>query len=149
MGFLLWIEESGLGIYIREAAWGFPIALSLHAVGMAMVLGVVIVANLRVLGYATGVPILRYSQLWPWAWFGFAINLASGFALYASHATEYTFQWVFMLKLGLLAVGGILLKLMMDGIRSGWDEPKTKLFAAASLACWVGAVVTGRLMAYF
>jgi hypothetical protein len=42
MGFLLWIEESALGVYVQEDPWGFAIALSLHAVGMATVLGIVV-----------------------------------------------------------------------------------------------------------
>jgi hypothetical protein len=149
MGFLLWIEESALGIYVREDAWGFAIALSLHAVGMATVLGVAIVTNLRVLGYVKEIPVLSYSSLFLTAWIGFAINLVSGLMLYSSHATEYTFQWVFMLKLALLALGGILLKVMMGEIRAGADEGKVKLLSVICLASWLGAVVTGRLMAYF
>lgn len=149
MGFLLWIEESALGIYVREDAWGFAIALSLHAVGMATALGVAIVTNLRVLGYVKEIPVLSYSSLFLTAWIGFAINLISGIMLYSSHATEYTFQWVFMLKLALLALGGILLKVMMQSIRAGGDEGKIKLLSAICLASWLGAVITGRLMAYF
>lgn len=149
MGFLLWIEESALGIYVREDAWGFAIALSLHAVGMATALGVAIVTNLRVLGYIKEIPVLSYSSLFLTAWIGFAINLISGLMLYSSHATEYTFQWVFMLKLALLALGGILLKVMMQNIRAGADEGKVKLLSAICLASWLGAVITGRLMAYF
>lgn len=148
MGLLLWIEESGLGIYVREDLWGFAIALSLHAVGMAMVLGVVVVTNLRVLGHVQDIPVLAYSNLFPAAWLGFGINLASGIMLYASHATEYTYQFVFMLKLGLLLLGGILMKVMMNAIRGGDSDAKVKTLAAICLASWVGAVITGRLMAY-
>ena len=148
MDFLIGIEESALGIYVREDAWGFAIALSMHAVGMAMVLGVVVVTNLRVLGYVKDVPVLAYGNLFPAAWLGFAINLASGIMLYTSHATEYTFQAVFMLKLGLLAFGGILMKVMMVQIRGNAPEMTQKIIAGICLASWVGAVITGRLMAY-
>jgi hypothetical protein len=148
MGLLIWIEESALGIYVREDLWGFAIALSLHAVGMAMVLGVVVVTNLRVLGYVKEIPVLSYSGLFTTAWLGFAINLASGLMLYVSHATEYTFQVVFMLKLGLLLFGGILMKVMMNQIRANADAIKVKVISGICLASWVGAVITGRLMAY-
>jgi hypothetical protein len=149
MDLLVWIEESFLGVYVREDPWGFAIALSLHAVGMAAVLGVAVVTNLRVLGHVKEIPVLSYSSLFPVAWLGFAINLISGLMLYTSHATEYTFQSVFMLKLGLLAAGGILLKVMMGQIRAGAPESKVKLVSGVCLACWVGAVITGRLMAYW
>jgi len=149
MDFLMWVEESALGIYVREDAWGFAIALSMHAVGMAAVLGVAVVTNLRVLGHVREIPVLSYSALFPAAWFGFAINLISGIMLWTSHATEYTFQSVFMLKLGLLALGGILMKVMMTKIRQDGDPFVIKVVAAVSLASWIGAVITGRLMAYW
>lgn len=148
MGFLIWIESSALGIYIKEDPWGFAIALSMHAVGMAMVLGVVVVTNLRVLGYIKEIPVLSYSGLFGAAWLGFAINLISGLMLYSSHATEYTFQLVFILKLSLLTIGGILMKIMMTKIRAGADQGTIKIISGFCLACWVGAVITGRLMAY-
>lgn len=149
MGFLQWIEDSAMGIYVREDAWGFAIALSLHAVGMATVLGIVIVTNLRVLGHVREIPVLSYSSLFAMAWAGFAINLVSGLMLYSSHATEYTFQVVFILKLLLLLVGGILMKVLMDKVRQGAEQGVLKAISGLCLACWFGAVITGRLMAYF
>jgi hypothetical protein len=95
-----------------------------------------------------GIPVLAHSGLFPAAWAGFGINLISGVALYTSHATEYTFQWVFILKLSLLAVGGVFMKLMMNAYREGAPESKGKLFGGITLVCWVGAIITGRLMAY-
>ena len=148
MAFLVWIEESALGLYVRESLWGFAIALSLHAVGMAMLLGVVIVTNLRVQGYVKEIPVLSYDGLFGVAWLGFIINLLSGLMLYSSHATEYTFQTVFMLKMALLLLGGILMKVVMGKIRSGTSEAVTKMISAVCLVSWVGAVITGRLMAY-
>jgi len=58
MGFLVWLEESSLGIFIRESLWGYPIVLSSHAVGMATVMGVVVALNFRALGYARDISIL-------------------------------------------------------------------------------------------
>ncbi|MGA0806661.1 MAG: hypothetical protein ACO3PV_09140 [Pseudohongiellaceae bacterium] len=149
MGFLEWIEGSALGVYVQEDPWGFAIALSLHAVGMATVLGIVVVTNLRVLGYVKEIPVLTYPSLFSIAWGGFGINLISGIMLYASHATEYTFQIVFMLKLGLLLVGGILMKVLIGKVKEGADHGTLKTISGLCLACWFGAVITGRLMAYF
>jgi hypothetical protein len=146
---LLAIEESALGVYIREDPWGFAIALSCHAVGMAMSLGVVMVLNFRILGVLKQVPVLAHTALFGTAWLGFLINLLSGLALYTSHATEYTYQSVFMLKLGLLAVGGYLMKLTIDAVRANAAEGKIKLLSFITISCWIGAVITGRLMAYF
>lgn len=148
MELLLWIEESSVGVHVREDAWTFAIMLCLHSVGMAFSLGVVMITTLRSVNVLQGIPVLSHASLFPAAWLGFGINLLSGLALYVSHATEYTFQVVFILKLSLLAIGGILMKMMMNNYRAGGDEGKSKLFGALTLACWIGAIITGRLMAY-
>ena len=148
MEFLLWIEETSVGVHVREDAWTFAIMLCLHSVGMAFSLGVVMITTLRSVGALQAIPVLAHTGLFPAAWAGFIINLISGLALYVSHATEYTFQVVFILKLSLLAVGGVLMKLMMNNYRAGGPEMTAKLFGGLTLACWVGAIITGRLMAY-
>jgi hypothetical protein len=148
MEFLLWIEESSIGVHVREDAWTFAIMLCLHSVGMAASLGVVMITTLRAVGALHGIPVLAHAGLFPAAWAGFIINLISGIALYTSHATEYTFQWVFILKLSLLAIGGIFMKMMMNNYRASGAESTSKLFGGLTLACWIGAIITGRLMAY-
>lgn len=148
MELLLWIEETSIGVHVREDAWTFAIMLCLHSLGMAASLGVVMITTLRSVGALQGIPVLAHAGLFPAAWIGFGINLISGLALYVSHATEYTFQVVFILKLSLLAVGGVLMKLMMSNYRAGGAEAKSKLFGGLTLACWIGAIITGRLMAY-
>lgn len=148
MEFLLWIEETSIGVHVREDAWTFAIMLCLHSVGMAASLGVVMLTTLRAVGALKAIPVLAHAGLFPAAWAGFIINLISGIALYISHAAEYTFQVVFIMKLSLLAAGGIFMKLMMNNYRAGGIETKSKLFGGLTLACWVGAIITGRLMAY-
>jgi hypothetical protein len=148
MGILLWIEESGVGIFVRESLWGYPIILSSHGVGMAIVMGVVIALNMRVLGYASGTAVLSYNGLFMAGWIGFYINLISGLLLFTNYAERYFFQGSFQLKIGLIVLGGVLLKVLMNGIRDGRDEMHTKMVSIACLSCWFGAVITGRLMAY-
>ena len=148
MGFLVWLEEGALGIFIRESLWGYPIVLSSHAVGMAIVMGVVIALNLRVLGYAKDISILAYDKLFLIGWIGFIINLISGLILFCNTPTTYFFQGSFQLKIAFIVVGGILMKVVMNCVRGETSEGLTKLASFACIACWFGAMITGRLMAY-
>ena len=148
MGFLIWLEEGALGIFIRESLWGYPIVLSSHAVGMAIVMGVVIALNLRVLGYAKDISILAYDKLFFIGWIGFIINLVSGLILFCNTPTTYFFQGSFQLKIGSIVVGGILMKVVMNSVRGDTSETLTKVASAACIACWFSAMITGRLMAY-
>ncbi len=143
------IENSALGLYVRESSWGFAIALASHAIGMALSLGVILLINFRILGFVKQIPVLAHTALFGTAWFGFVINFLSGIALYSSHASKYSYEWIFMLKLSLLCLGGIFMKLTMDAFRATPAEIKVKIFSVICITCWLGAVVTGRLMAYF
>lgn len=148
MGFLVWLEESALGIFIRESLWGYPIVLSSHAVGMATVMGVVVALNFRVLGYAKGISILAFDKLFIIGWVGFIINLVSGLILFCNTPTTYFFQGAFQLKIAFILAGGVLMKVVMNSVRGGTSEVLTKVFSAACIASWFGGVITGRLMAY-
>jgi len=148
MGFLVWLEEGALGIFIRESLWGYPIVLSSHAVGMATVMGVVVALNFRVLGYAKDISALAFDKLFLVGWVGFIINLISGLILFCNTPTTYFFQGSFQLKIAFIVMGGILMKVVMNSVRGDTSEGITKLLSAACIACWFGGVITGRLMAY-
>ena len=148
MDFLLWYEEGPMGIFIRESLWGYPIVLFSHAVGMATVMGVVVVLNMRVLGFAKELSIPAFAKLFNIAWLGFFINLVSGLILFAGSASSYVFQGTFQLKIGAILLGGILMKFVMGAVRDNKPPVVQKLLAVICLLCWIVGVVTGRLMAY-
>ena len=148
MGFLSWLEEGGIGIFIRESLWGYPIVLSSHAVGMATVMGVVVALNFRALGFAKDISMLAFDKLFVIGWVGFVINLVSGLILFCGSATVYFFQGSFQLKIAFIVLGGILMKVIMNGVRGDRNEGTQKLISVACVACWFGGVITGRLMAY-
>ena len=148
MDFLLWIEESSIGIFIRESLWGYPIVLSSHAVGMATVMGVVVALNMRVLGFAKAISIDAFDKLFIIGWLGFALNLISGLILFTGNASYYTFQGSFQLKLAFILIGGVLMKVLMNFIRQDKSTVQIKLISAICLASWFGGIITGRLMAY-
>jgi hypothetical protein len=148
MNFLMWYEEGPVGIFIRESLWGYPITLSSHAVGMATVMGVVVVVCMRVLGFASKISIPAFDKLLVVGWVGFIINLISGLILFAGTASTYFFQGTFQLKIGAILTGGILMKFVLGAVRDNKPAVTQKILAFACIACWTVGMVTGRLMAY-
>ncbi len=148
MDFLQWYEEGAVGLFIRESLWGYPITLSSHAVGMATVMGIVVVLNMRVLGFASKLSVAAFDRLLVVGWIGFIINLVSGLVLFAGSSTTYFFQGAFQLKIGSIVLGGILMKVVLNAVRDNKPQVTQKLLAVACLACWTVGMVTGRLMAY-
>lgn len=143
---LLMYENGPVGVFIRESLWGYPIVLSSHAIGMAIVLGLALVVCMHVMGFAKGLSAVTFDKLFIVGWVGFLINLVSGILLFAGSASTYFYQWTFQLKIGAILAGGVMLKFVMNAVRA--NSSNQKLLAFICMLCWLTGVVTGRLMAY-
>ena len=136
-----------------DSIWTYPTVLTLHTVGMAILVGASFVIHLRVLQIAPDIPLRRLLPLYRFIWIGFAINLLSGLALFVTEAADRIVDPVFYVKLASIAAAvwlGVIVK------RRAIDPPRapavttvlSRSMAAVSLALWTIAIVAGRLMAY-
>ena len=155
MELLASLENSGFGVWLRESPsiWAYPAVLTLHTLGLGVLVGGNAVLDLRLLGWGKTIPLAPLEKLFPLMWAGFWVNAISGVALFVGDATTKGTTWVFMTKLVIIVVGVVLLvALRRTGYGSGEDsvvETRTsRALAAASLALWFLAIVTGRYMAY-
>ncbi len=145
-----WIEGLALATWARESPsiWAYPTILTLHTVGLAIVVGVNAVVDLRLLGTAPRIPIASLRAFFPIMWWGFAINFASGLLLFMADATTKSGQRVFYVKLALITVALIVARVMSKRLHQQGEAATLRPLAALSLLLWAGAIVAGRLMAY-
>jgi hypothetical protein len=151
-----WLEDSSLSEWIRasESLLAFPGILVLHALGMAGLVGGSIAIGLRLLGYAPGIPVRPMEGFFSIIWAGLVLNVLSGLLLMLAYPTKAMTNPVFYFKMllvltGFLALRAIAQQLFATGLADTGTVPKRiKLFAALSLACWVGAIIAGRFLAY-
>ena len=155
MAFLEWLEGSGLAIWVAESLWGYPIVLGLHAVGLAIVVGILMFVDLRLLNVVGDIRLSSLQGPIKLAWIGFVVNALSGFALFSSQATYIIYSTPFLLKIGFVILGAIIgvwmqrqLKKNADSWEDGSQTSAIKAAAAVSLAVWIGAIIAGRLIAY-
>jgi hypothetical protein len=110
------------------------------------------VLDLRVLGCAPKIPLAPLDRLFPIMWVGFWLNAITGVALFVADATTKGTTTVFMTKLGIIVLSVIVLfdikRRLYGRAASAVVTPPTRALAAASLALWFLAIVTGRYMAY-
>jgi hypothetical protein len=133
--------------------WAYPTVLTLHTIGMAILVGASFVINLRVLQVSGLIPLDRLQPLYRIIWIGFAINLASGLILFVTEAADRVVDPVFYVKLASIAValGLAVMVKRRSIIPAGAPQVAsvgTRSMAAASLGMWTIAIVAGRLMAY-
>lgn len=149
------LESSAFASWLRESGsiWAYPAVLTLHTLGLGVLVGASTVIDLRLLGAAPQMPLEPLRRLFPIMWWGFWVNAISGALLFATDATTKGTTRVFMAKLVIIFVAVIVLRSIKRSVY-GSDHidnrpPVTvKALAAVSLALWLAAIITGRYMAY-
>jgi hypothetical protein len=147
--FFTWLEATSLSVWLRESMIGFPLSLVMHALGMAFLVGVHFLLDLRILGVARNVPLLLIQRFFPLMWFSFFLALFSGLLLLLAYPAKGLTNPVFYSKLVLIALAlflGIVL-----ARRTGTGSilsSNSRLLALLSLSLWAMVIMLGRLLAY-
>jgi len=130
--------------------------ITLHSVGLAVVVGLAIAINLRLLGRFRTIPFSSLRVFFTIAWVGFLVNFLSGAALFTSQATGYVTDATFLIKMAFVLVGAATLGYLQPAVARIGDghgadsvvPSGTRTAAVISLVVWAGAIITGRLIAY-
>ena len=149
------LESSSIATWLRESntIWAYPMVLTLHTVGLAVLVGANTTLDLRLLGFGRRIPLAVMAQSFRVMWIGFWINAASGALLFAADATTKGSTRLFVMKLGLVALGVVVIMAIRRVAFGGGSDGVNvsglaKGLAALSLVIWVAAITAGRLMAY-
>jgi len=128
-----------------------PIVQTLHLLSIAVILGSIVLLNLRVLGWAapTQTPAEMSRRLAPWTWSALPVLLASGLVFVIARPQRYFTNPIFGFKLALLVPALALTAALYALVRRPAASPAlARTLALASLAAWVGIVLAGRWIAY-
>jgi hypothetical protein len=150
------IEETGLSIWIRESdsVFSFWFILSVHAIGMGILVGASVLIGLRILGFAPDMPIAPLKRFYRFVWAGFWIQVVSGILLLIGYPTKSLTNPLFYVKLTLIGLAMVSMQMLRNRVftDSSLSEAamiaKGRVFATCSLIFWVAAVTAGRLLAY-
>lgn len=150
------IENSSIAEYIRVSAYGYPAMITLHSLGMAIMIGLSVVLSLRILGLFKPIPYATLHKQLSIAWIGFVVNFISGSLLFAAQATSYVTDVTFLLKMTFVIIGAILVAVVQIQVKAGsagWTDTNpppvlTRTLAAFTIAAWTFGMITGRLIAY-
>jgi hypothetical protein len=153
---LIALQESSFANWVQGTA--YPIVITLHSIGLATLVGLLVIIDLRVLGFGRGLPLPALRKLMTVVWIGFWINAVSGAMLFSVDAKKDFYSNLFRSKLSAIAIGLILGEIIRrtvlatPGAYASADAhtpPRAKVLAVFSLLAWIGAIVSGRLLAYF
>jgi hypothetical protein len=150
------LQESAFANWVQQSA--YPVVITFHSIGLATLVGLLMVIDLRVLGFAKQLPLPALRRLMTIVWIGFWINAVSGVMLFTIDAKKDFYSGLFRTKLSAIAIGlilGSIIKSKVLSAPSAFETPSAnttagaKALASVSLLCWIGAIISGRLLAYF
>ncbi len=151
------IEGGGIGAAMRDSVWLYPIVETLHIIGFSILVGAVVMFDLRLLGVSRRLSVrLLARHLLPWSAGALVLIVPTGLMMFASDATDLVDNRAFVVKMLLLMLAGTNAAAFHLGSYrgvDGWDQNVTaptgaKLHALASLVLWTGIIACGRLIAY-
>jgi hypothetical protein len=153
-----WLQKTSLAISIRDSLLLFPLLESAHVVGLAIVVGTVVIIDLRLLGLAT--THRSFSRLGadtlPWTLGGFALAAITGGLMFTTNAAVYFHNTWFrakVLMMALAAINAIAFELTARRKIGEWDlaraaPPAARVIATLSLVIWIGVLVAGRMIGF-
>jgi hypothetical protein len=153
MGWLQSLESSSWSIWLKESPsiWGYPTLLFFHTLGIAFSAGPSVAIDLRILGFASRMPLAPLDAFFRVIWIAFAVNAASGAVLFASDATAKLANPAFIVKMTCVLIAIVITVMIRRRVfgDSQNDAGTSRFLAVASIICWFGAITAGRFIAYF
>jgi len=149
-----WLTAASIKTFVLEHPWVWPTCETLHFVGMSLMFGVLMIVNLRLLGFMKGMSYAAVHRLLPLGIMGFAINFVTGMLFFIAASEQYTQNVAFHWKMVLLELAGInfLVLTVYDGawkLPAGAEPPLTdKLLAASALVLSIGVMYFGRMLPF-
>ena len=153
--FFEWLEGSALSTSLRASEWMYPLVNALHILGIALLVGAILILDWRVLrGHPTPTVSVLAKVLLPAARGGFALAVVAGSLLFVARPLDYVFNTLFQLKLGCIALA--LLNIVLLHRSESWRlavtqervDGRVRLACGVSLVCWLMALGLGRLVGY-
>lgn len=156
--FFQWCEKTWLGSTVRDTVWAFPVIETFHLLALAVLLGSVLIVNLRAFGVGVG----RGSdaemgsemavQLEPWIVVSIVVLIVSGIPMAMSEPMKCYESWSFPIKMMLLVVAIA----WHFTLQRRWTQPaaartnpvRSKVAAGLSILLWASIGIAGKGIPY-
>lgn len=151
-----WLQSTALSQAIVFQTWIWPLAEIIHFVGLALVIGIIGLLDLRLIGFFPGVPIPALRELVPYAILGFVLNAVSGLTFLIGHPEQYVDNLAWWLKVTALVIAGanagvFELTLAKRVNALGPDDPTplaAKGIGIVSIVAWLAVLYWGRMLPF-
>ena len=145
------LEQSGIGLVIRESLWLFPAFEAVHLLGLSVLGGSLLMVDLRLLGVGirSRTPAQLVRTVRPWLVGSLLILIGTGVPLFLSEAVKCYYSFSFWVKMSALGIGLLYTFLIKHPvIRRGTGSGVQALIDMLSLAVWLTVAGAGRWIGF-
>ena len=158
--FAEWLATTGPSVFMQEHQyWVVPAVQSIHIIGIAVVMGSVLMIDLRILGWAASDQPLRriLDRFGPWLTASLWLMLATGLLMVVAEPVRELVTFSFWAKMLLVALGVLVAAIFQGAVRRReglWEEeriagyPVVRTLTVLTFLLWAAVIVLGRLIAY-
>jgi hypothetical protein len=156
--FAEWLSQTALSLAIQSHEWVIPSLQSVHIVAIGVVLGSVLMIDLRIIGWAGRDQSLAQTtaRFGPWLSWALFVLLVTGAAMIVGEPARQLLALSFWLKMGLVGIGSLVALMFKRSLERHGDHWETvrleqknvRVLAAVTFLIWIAVVVLGRLIAY-
>jgi len=153
-----WLENTSLGVTIRQSLWLFPVIETIHIFGIICLVGSTSILDLRLMGltFKQDTVSTLAERFLPWTWAGFVIQVVTGVLLFSSEASKMFDNRAFQVKMLLILLAGVnafVFHALAYKSVGKWENDPVAPFAARfagtfSILLWFAIVTAGRWIAY-
>lgn len=151
------LDGGALGQLMRSGRWLYPGVEIVHIVGFVLLVGSVLMFDLRLLGLNRQLPLtLLARHLLRWSVASLLLVVPAGLLMFSAHPQDFIGNRVFLLKMTLIMTAGLNAAIFHTGVWqrvAAWDSglaapASAKAHAVLSMLLWLGVIACGRLLAY-
>lgn len=150
-----WLASTAFHQFLVDHSWPFPLAETLHFMGLTLLFGAILIVDLRGLGFLKAIPFKEAHKLVPVAIGAFTVNLLTGIVFIFAEPTMYFDNIIFQAKMGLILLAGlnalafelVVFRPYLAG-RPTDTGLAVKVISAASILIWMLVIIAGRSIPY-
>ncbi len=151
--FFQWADHTAVAVWIRDSTWVFALLEVFHLFGLTLLLGTLMVVNLRLLGWGLSNHSLAdvANGALPFTITGIVVTMSSGILLFVSEAMKCYGSPPFFVKMGCLAAA-LLFTFTFHRHLTKTNSPSSaanKFAACLSVMLWFGVGLAGRAIAFY
>lgn len=150
------IEGGAISEWVTSTVWLWPLMEIIHFIGLSLLLGALIVIDLRLAGFFRQISLAATHKLLPFVFLGFGLNLVTGVLFFIGDPMRYSANIGFKIKMILVIIAGLnsvwyyrkISPLLHTWGPNADTSTLAKTIALISLGCWTGVLLLGRLIPY-